>query len=112
MAENIFVEPQEVISYSSVEGPGKFRLWYDGTDWIWEVAEGASWRSARWKAEAINDGQEWHSFFTIADGERDIIQLWVDAKLVAEEKWTGKHLNDTNNHLFVAGATGDSYRAC
>ena len=102
------VEPQEVISYSSVEEPGKFRLWFDGTDWIWEVAEGAVWRSARWKTKAINDGQEWHSFYTIADGERDLIQLWIDAKLVAEEKWTGQHLNATNNYLFVIGATGDS----
>jgi hypothetical protein len=100
-------EPQEVVSYSPGEGTGKFRLWYDGSAWTWDVGTGTAWSSARWKSQSINNGQDWHHIFTIADAERNRIQLWVDGRLVAEETWTGKSLQPCN-HRFAIGASGDS----
>jgi hypothetical protein len=101
------VESQEIISYSSQNGVGKFRLWYDGSDLIWDVAEGNAWRSARWESAAINLGGEWHQLTAIADGGNDVIQLWVDARLVAYQSWGGESLNAANGHRFVVGASGD-----
>ena len=98
---------QEVITYSSAGGVGKFRLWYDGSSWIWDVSEGKSWKSARWESDKINSGEDWHYFTAIANGEEGTIQLWVDAKLVAEQTWSGKSLTSGDGHQFVIGASGD-----
>ena len=100
-------ESQEVISYSSARGVGKFRLWYDGHAWIWEVSEGKAWKTARWESVEINSGLDWHYFTAIADDETGTIQLWVDAKLAAKESWAGKSLTTADNHQFVIGASGD-----
>lgn len=101
-------KPQEVLSYSSSSSTGKFRLWFDGNSWIWDVAEGDKWKSARWKTSEDFNIREWKHFLAVVDSDKQRIQLYVDAKLVAEENWTGTSLNPVSEgHQLVLGATGE-----
>lgn len=99
-------KPQEVISYSSTRSVGKFRLWYDGTAWIWNVGEGPEWKSVRWNSKLLNDGH-WHHFVATANSKLHRIQLYIDGYLVGEERWMGSCLKATTDARFVIGASGD-----
>lgn len=102
--------PQEAISYSSADGVGKFRLWFDGTAWIFDVAEGDVWRSARWKQTASSRNTRWRQFVAIVDAKSQRIQLYVENELRAEATWKGGKLKTAGpNDRFVIGASGDKY---
>ncbi len=96
------LEPQEVIGHGSQKGIGKFRLWYDGSGWVWEVGEGPTRKRASWETKDVNDGQ-WHHFVATVDGENDRIQLFVDERLVAEEEWKGAYMNSGKDYRLVMG---------
>lgn len=109
MTISIWLKPysliqQEVINYYLEDRTdGKFRLWYDGSAWVWEVGEESNWKSARWETKALNDGKNWHHFVALVDGENGRIQLYVDKNLVAEEKWDCKQLNSGKDQHLIIG---------
>jgi hypothetical protein len=101
--------PQEAVSYSSANGVGKFRLWYDGSAWIFEVAEGEVWRSARWERRPSKVAPRWQHFVGIIDGGAQRIRLYVDGTLQAEAEWLGARLKKVSGHRFVIGASGEPF---
>jgi len=103
-------EPQEAISYSSADGVGKFRLWFDGSHWSFDVAEGDVWRSARWQQNRSARNTRWRQFVAIADAKSQRIQLYIENELKAEAEWKGAALKPAGpNDRFVIGASGDKY---
>ena len=100
--------PQEVVSYSSSTGTGKFRLWFDGAAWVFDVAEGDTWRSARWTQRASSRNQRWRHFAAIVDAKARRIRLYVEGELKAEAEWNGPRLKAASAaHRLVIGASGD-----
>ena len=98
---------QEVVSFSSANTVGKFRFWYDGSAWSFEVAENKLMRSARWETEKLNDGRKWHHIVGIADSKDKRIQLYVNGELKAEANWRAPRMKDAGNDCLVIGASGD-----
>lgn len=101
--------PQEAVSYSSADGVGKFRVWFDGSAWSLDVAEGDSWRSARWEYRRAPAAKaRWQHFIAVVDSGARRIRLYVDGVLQAESEWTAPRLKSVGeNHRFVLGASGD-----
>ena len=97
---------QEVVSYSSANQVGKFRLGYDGTAWSFEVGDNEVMRRARWEPQRLRLGR-WYHLAGIVDGHNDRIQLFVNGELMAEAPWYALQLKDAGNDCLVIGASGD-----
>jgi hypothetical protein len=96
----------EVISYSASDSVGKFRFWFDGEAWIFEVGVDSLWTSAEWSSTEANDG-EWHHFVGVVDSQRDLIRLYVDGEMKAEKAWEGDHLQEAPSCILAIGASGE-----
>lgn len=104
------ISAQEVVSYSSANTNGKFRLWYDGAAWSFEVAESGLMRAARWETKKITNnsgGGKWNHLVGIADSDNERIRLYVNGELMAESYWGGSRLEDAKDDCLVIGASGD-----
>jgi hypothetical protein len=92
--------PQEIVASCTPGKPDKFRLWYDGKAFVWEVGEKKRTRRAKSKG-FVPDG--WHLITGIVDGDAHRIQLYVDRNLVADVEWKGDTLNQNPDYRLTLG---------
>jgi len=96
-------KPSEVISYVSETGENKFRFWFDGEFWIWEMGNGLFKTKMKWKSSKEIKGNKWHHFVVIADSEANHNRLYVDGILEIEKVWHKNHLLHVTNGQLILG---------
>lgn len=95
--------PQTLVHYASKDHEEKFKIWFDGEFWIWQVNTGNSLKMVKWKSQLLTTGDKWHHIMASVGKAAGKIKMYIDGKVVGEKPWREEKLNEVTEPKLVFG---------